>query len=300
MFRNIDFLIRFAVAWLVCMVSVSCAPRMIDVEGHRIFNPEYLWYLESNERDHWQKPDQVIQTLQLSEGTVIADIGAGGGYFTERFSKEVGTFGHVYAVDVQHILIDKLKERVKKNNLENVTVIRGEFENPMLPLDAIDIAFFSSVYKEIDNRVEYMKEIRRCLKPDGRVAIIEFYKDHGFIGPEFADRLYETQVIDEMKKAGFVLIQRFDFLPKEYFLLFSIANRTSSLSMFYYFLPLAPRRGMLELVLYPLVNLRIICCHNERTPQSLLSIRYDANGKIHTQEKGSPSSSKKRILYCGL
>jgi arsenite methyltransferase len=228
-FLHINVLIRLAVAGLVWMTGASCAPRMIEVEGHRVFNPEYLWYLESENRCQWQKPDQVIQALQLSEGAVIADIGAGGGYFTERFSKRVGRLGHVYAVDVQDIMIGLLKERVKSNKLENVTVIKGKFETPMLPLHAIDIAFFSSVYKEIEERTRYMKEVRRSLKPGGRVAIIEFYKDRGLIGPELADRLYETQVIDEMKKAGFVLIQRFDFLPKEYFLLFGIANKSQYL-----------------------------------------------------------------------
>ena len=107
--------------------------------------------------------------------------------------------------------------------------IKGEFENPMLPIHVIDVAFFSSVYKEIDERIRYMKEVRRSLKPGGRVAIIECYKDRGLIGPELADRLYETQIIDEMKKAGFILIQRFDFLPKEYFFLFGIANKSQSL-----------------------------------------------------------------------
>ncbi len=221
---HINIPIRLAAAWLVCMTGASCAPRMIDVEGHRVFNPEYLWYLESEERDHWQKPDQVIQALQLSEGAVIADIGAGGGYFTERFSKTVGRLGHVYAVDVQDIMIAKLKERVEIHNLENVTVIKGKFESPMLPLHAIDIAFFSSVYKEIDDRIQYMKKVKKSLKPDGRVAVIEYHRDRGLIGPEFADRLYETQVIAEMEKAGFVLLRRFDFLPREYFLLFGIAD----------------------------------------------------------------------------
>ena len=217
-------LIRLTVAWLLCMTGASCAPRMIEVEGHRVFNPEYLWYLESDKRYEWQKPDQVIQALQVSEGAVIADIGAGGGYFTERFSKKVGRFGHVYAVDVQDVMITRLKERVENHNLENVTVIKGKFKTPMLPSHAIDIAFFSSVYKEIDDRIPYMKEVRRSLKPGGRVAVIEFYKDRGLIGPELADRLCETRVIDEMKEAGLVLIEHFDFLPKEYFLLFGIAN----------------------------------------------------------------------------
>ena len=225
-FLDINVLIRFAVAGLVWLTVSSCAPRMIEVEGHRVFNPEYLWYLESEDRSLWQKPDKVIDALQLSEGDVIADIGAGGGYFTEAFSRRVGRRGHVYAVDVQDIMIALLKQRVKKGKLENVTIIKGKFETPMLPLHAINIAFFSSVYKEIDERIPYMKKVYRSLKPGGRVAILEFYKDGGFVGPEFADCLYEAQVIDEMKKAGFVLIQQFDFLPKEYFLLFGIADES--------------------------------------------------------------------------
>ena len=202
----------------------ACAPTMIDIQGHRVFNPEYLWYLESEERDVWQKPEQVIEALRLTRGDVIADIGAGGGYFTERFSKQVGPSGHVYAVDVQQIMIDRLKERVKRNKLDNVTVIKGTFESPLLPPDALDIAFFSSVYKEIDHRISYMKGLRRNLRPGGRVAIIEFYKNGLQVGPEPVDRLYESRVIEELKAAGFSLIHSFDFLPREYFLLFGISN----------------------------------------------------------------------------
>jgi len=220
----INVLIRIGVAGLIWIAGTSCAPRMIEMEGHRVFNPEYIWYLESENRDRWQKPDKVIEALQISEGTVIADIGAGGGYFTERFSNQVGKRGHVYAVDVQDVMIGLLKERVKNRKLENVTVIKGKFGTPMLPCHAIDIAFFSSVYKEIDDRIRYMKEVRRCLKPGGQVAIIEFYKDRGLVGPELADRLSESEVIDEMRSAGFILIRQFDFLPKEYFLLFGVAD----------------------------------------------------------------------------
>ncbi|MCF8143330.1 MAG: methyltransferase domain-containing protein [Deltaproteobacteria bacterium] len=221
---HMNVLIRIGMAGLIWVAGTSCASRMIEMEGHRVFNPEYTWYLESEDRDRWQKPDQVIEALQIPEGAVIADIGAGGGYFTERFSNQVGKRGHVYAVDVQDVMIGLLKKRVKDRNLENVTVIKGKFETPMLPCHAMDIAFFSSVYKEIDDRIQYMKEVRRSLKPGGQVAIIEFYRDRGLLGPELADRLSETQVIDEMRSAGFVLIQRFDFLPKEYFLLFCVAD----------------------------------------------------------------------------
>jgi len=206
----------------VFITATACAPRMIEVGGHRVFNPEYLWYLESEDRDRWQKPGQVIESLELSEGDVIADIGAGGGYFTEKFSRQVGKGGHVYAVDVQDIMITLLKNRVNRNKLDNVTVIKGRFESPMLPSESVDIAFFSSVYKEITGRIQYMKEMSKSLKKDGRVAILEFHKDVGFMGPEYGDRMYESQVIEELEKGGFVLIRSYDFLPQEYFLVFRI------------------------------------------------------------------------------
>ncbi|MBL7203904.1 MAG: methyltransferase domain-containing protein [Desulfobacteraceae bacterium] len=223
-FLQIKNLILLAIVGFVFITATACPPRMIKVNGHRIFNPEYLWYLESEDRYRWQKPDQVIEALELSEGDIIADIGAGGGYFTEKFSKRVGKSGHVYAVDVQDIMITLLKERVNKDKLDNVTVIKGRFETPMLPSKSVDIAFFSSVYKEISERIEYMKEVRKSLKRDGRVAILEFYKDGGFAGPEYGDLMYESQVIEELEKAGFVLTRSFDFLPEEYFLLFGIKD----------------------------------------------------------------------------
>lgn len=216
-----------AIVGFLFITATACPPRMIEVDGHRVFNPAYLWYLESEDRDRWQKPDQIIEALELSEGDVIADIGAGGGYFIEKFSKRVGQSGHVYAVDVQDIMITLLKERVNKDKLNNVTVIKGRFETPLLPSKSVDIAFFSSVYKEINERIEYMKEVRKCLKRCGRVAILEFYKDGGFAGPEYGDRLYEYQVIEELEKAGFVLIRSFDFLPQEYFLLFEIKDHAT-------------------------------------------------------------------------
>ncbi|OEU52250.1 MAG: hypothetical protein BA861_10180 [Desulfobacterales bacterium S3730MH5] len=215
-------LIPLAIAGLVLITTASCPSRMIEVDGHRIFNPQYLWYLESKDRDRWQKPDQVLEALGLSEGDIIADIGAGGGYFAEKFSKRVGRSGHVYAVDVQDIMITRLNNRARKNKLDNVTVTKGRFETPMLPPNAIDVAFFSSVYKEIDGRIKYMKEVRKSLRSGGRVAILEFYKDRGFVGPEFGDRMDESQVLEELEKAGFTLIQSFAFLPKEYFLVFGM------------------------------------------------------------------------------
>ena len=200
--------------------ATACAPTTIDYQGHRIFNPDYLWYLETDKRDKWQKPGEVLKALEISKSAVIADIGAGGGYFTEKFSKYLGPSGYVYATDVQDVMIEKLQQRVAQRGLSNVEVIRGEFDDPRLPDACCDLVFFYSVYKEIDERISYMKKIKKALKPGGRVAIIEFHPDYLTPGPPLDMRLYPEQVIQELSPAGFSLIRSYDFLPKEYFLIF--------------------------------------------------------------------------------
>jgi len=117
-------------------------------------------------------------------------------------------------------MIRKLDNRVQKRGLGNVSVIRGEFHDPKLPAGKCDWLFFSSVYKEIDERVAYMRTARRALKNKGRVAMIEYRTDAKEPGPPRKYRLPQHQVIAEMEAAGFRWVERFDFLPREYFLVF--------------------------------------------------------------------------------
>ncbi len=203
------------------LLTQSCMPDlMIDYEGHRVFNPTYLFYLESDDRDKWQKPYQIIKALGLSEGDAIADIGAGGGYFTEKFSHKVKEKGHVYSTDVQKVMIKILNQRVKKKKLRNVTVIHGRFSNPMLPKNSCDIVFFSSVYKEIENRIGFLKKVKKSLKKEGRIAIIGYRKWSTSSGPYREDRLKTDLIIKELRAVGFQLSKSFDFIPDQYFLLF--------------------------------------------------------------------------------
>jgi len=205
---------------LLPWLTASCS-TMTDYHGHKVFNPFYLFYLESPKRDQWQMPERVLAALRVSEGQVVADIGAGGGYFTEKFSRRVGTNGHVYATDVQDVMIRKLTKRVKRRGLGNVTVVRGDFDDPRLPAGVCDLAFFSSVYKEISDRATFLKRLHPVLKPAGRVAILEYRPDADAPGPPRAYRLPEAQVVAELEEAGYRLVERFDFLPREYFLVFA-------------------------------------------------------------------------------
>ena len=210
--------------WLLPLLAVSCAPTMTDYQGHMVFNPFYLFYLEAPERDEWQKPGQVLDALQVRPGLVVADIGAGGGYFSEKLSRRVGSTGHVYATDVQDVMIRELTQRVAVQSLANMTVIKGDFDDPKLPDHSCDLIFFSSVYKEISDRPLFLQRMRPALKPDGRVAIIEYCPGALAPGPPLEYRLSERQVIAELQAAGFRLVEQFDFLPREYFLVFELAT----------------------------------------------------------------------------
>jgi ubiquinone/menaquinone biosynthesis C-methylase UbiE len=191
---------------------------MIEREGHLVFNPHYLPLLDTAGRDGWQQPEEVLDALALPADAVIADIGAGSGYFTERFARRLPA-GHVYATDVQRAMIERLQQRLRA--LDNVTVVRAGFDDPGLPEQCCDLVFFSSVYKEIDGRVAYMRKVRRVLRPGGRVAILEFRPGARGAGPPAKMRMVPEQIAAELAEAGFVLVKSHDFLPREWFLVFA-------------------------------------------------------------------------------
>jgi ubiquinone/menaquinone biosynthesis C-methylase UbiE len=208
------------IAASLCLILSGCAPTLIDVEGHRIFNPAYLFYLESGGRDEWQKPQEVLAALRLAPNAVVADIGAGGGYFTERFARHLDAGGRVYAVDVQDTMIDRLRQRVRDKGLSNVEVVKGAFDDPGLPPASCDLFFFSSVYGEIEDRAGYLRKVRRCLRPGGRVAILEYRPEAMAPGPPHQIRLTAEQIAQEFQATGLELAEEFDFLPRESFQIF--------------------------------------------------------------------------------
>ena len=194
---------------------------MIERDGRRVFNPAYLEYLDSPHRDRWQQPEAVLDALAIPEGAVAADIGAGSGYFSERLADRVGPDGLVYATDVQDEMIAALEARVTERGLSNVRVVRAGYDDPTLPDACCDLVLFSSVYKEIDDRVDYMRKLAHGLKPGARVAILEFRPEARGFGPPRAERIAAEAVERELRAAGYTLVESHDFLEREYLLLFT-------------------------------------------------------------------------------
>ncbi len=175
---------------------------------------------DNPERDAWQKPDEVAQALELKNGAVVADIGAGTGYFSRRFAKTVAPDGKVYAVDVARDILEYLKEQAAKQNIHNLEIVVSRQDDPMLPTNSIDLAFFADTTHHIAKRVDYYRKLSQALKEHGRMAIID-YPPNGPNSPHHAEELVpRSQVISEAQEAGFRLVKDFQLLPRQYFLLF--------------------------------------------------------------------------------
>ena len=175
-------------------------------------------------RDEWQKPHEVIQALALKPDAIVADIGAGTGYFAVRFGNMVPK-GRVYGVDIEPDMVKYLAERAKREKRDNVIALQGAPETPNLPEKA-DLILMVDVFHHIDEREQYFRHLRASLKPGGRIAIIDFRLDSPE-GPPQAARVAPERVISELKSAGYRLAAQHRFLPNQYFLVFQPEGKRS-------------------------------------------------------------------------
>jgi ubiquinone/menaquinone biosynthesis C-methylase UbiE len=190
----------------------------------RLFPPEDLGQLEGPDRDAWQRPDQVMDALQIGEGSVVADLGAGGGWFTVRLARRVGPNGRVYAEDIQPEMIGAIQRRVQREGLRNVTTVMGTAVDPRIPEGAVDAVLIVDAYHEMEQPVMLLRNLARTLKPNGVVGIINFKRDGGGPGPAMDERVEPAKVIADAKAAGLELKRR-DDLRYQYLLTFGVAPK---------------------------------------------------------------------------
>ena len=171
---------------------------------------------ESPARAEWQKPDEVVAALKIREGSQIADLGSGSGYFTFRLADATGPSGKVYAVDVNSEMNEYVNGRAEKGGYQNVSTVLAATDDPRLPQTGIDLIFSCDSYHHLENRTAYFKNVKQYLKPGARVAIIDFKK-------EAFHHYTESHIIkQEMEAAGYKLEEEIDTLPRQHFLMFSV------------------------------------------------------------------------------
>jgi ubiquinone/menaquinone biosynthesis C-methylase UbiE len=173
-------------------------------------------------RDAWQKPAEVIALLGVGPGDRVADIGAGGGYFTFRLADAVGAQGRVYAVDVDDDMIEYLRTRAAAEGRANVEVIRGEVADPLLPDGSIDLVFTCDTYHHLAQRSDYFGRLRADLAPGARVAILD-YNGQSWFARWFGHGTPKQTIVDELTAAGYRLVADHELVERQSFLVFEVA-----------------------------------------------------------------------------
>jgi 2-polyprenyl-3-methyl-5-hydroxy-6-metoxy-1,4-benzoquinol methylase len=206
-----------AVIVALAVIASQAAPT---TPHGRLFLPQDLGLLEGPDRPKWQKPEQIMDALNIADGSTVADIGAGAGWFTIRLARRVGPRGTVYAQDVQREMLEAIRRRVAKEGLENVQTRLGKGSNPNLPAAALDAVLVVDVYPEVEDRVSLLRNLAASLKPNGRIGIVNYKPGRGGPGPSPDEgvRVDASVVEADARAASLRVLSRETFLPYQYLL----------------------------------------------------------------------------------
>ncbi|WNM59195.1 class I SAM-dependent methyltransferase [Candidatus Nitrospira allomarina] len=203
-------------AFLLTGLTAGCSHQPWDIDT-------YIQNLERPERDDYQQPEKVVEALNIMPGMVVADVGAGSGYFTRRFAKTVGETGQVLAVDIEQKMLDYNKQELEKLGMANRAIfILAKPDDPLLSENSVDLVFLCNAYHHVEHHVDYWAKIKSALKPNGRLVIIDFYHDERSGKLSFSKHhlVPRERVIENMEKVGLTLSKEHTFLSRQYFLEF--------------------------------------------------------------------------------
>ena len=196
-----------------------------NLRQRKLFPPQDLGLLSAPDRDEWNKPDLIMDALGIADGAVVADFGAGGGWFTIRLARRVGPNGLVYAEDIQPQMIEAINRRVQQEGLTNVRTVLGTQTDSRLP-GGLDAVLVVDAYREMDEPSkpqvlqDLLRSIDRALKPQGRIGVVDFLPGGGGPGPAAEDRVKPETIIAAVESAGLKLQAREAVPPFQYLLVF--------------------------------------------------------------------------------
>jgi ubiquinone/menaquinone biosynthesis C-methylase UbiE len=213
-------------AALACLAAPVRAQRA--VRRGQLFPPENLGVLESPDRDEWQQPERIMDELRIAAGSHVADVGAGGGWFTVRLARRVWPNGVVFAEDIQREMIDTIGRRVRDQGLSNVRTVLGGADDPRLPSN-LDAILMVDTYTQVASPVRLLGQLGASLAPNGLIGVVDFRRDGaGGPGPALDERVDPERVVRAATDAGLALRARHDFLRYQYFLVFGRTPATSA------------------------------------------------------------------------
>lgn len=177
-------------------------------------------WLERSERELEEMPDTALDAIGLRSGMIVADVGAGVGYFSIRMAKRVGPDGKVFANDVQPEMLVLLRERAAKAKVQNIETVLGTEADPKLPKGAMDLILMVDVYHELSQPQSMLRKLRTALKPDGRLVLLEYRKEDPRIPIRPEHKMSIEEVKAELGAEGYQFDKVLEDLPRQHILIF--------------------------------------------------------------------------------
>jgi ubiquinone/menaquinone biosynthesis C-methylase UbiE len=179
-------------------------------------------WLDRPERVAEEDPDKAIAALAITPGSTVADVGAGSGYMTVKLADAVGPTGRVYATDIQPEMIDKVTARVRAARLQNVTPVLSTADDPRLPAGVLDLILMVDVYHELAEPQRVLQQLKRVLKPTGRLVLLEYRKEDPSIPIRDEHKMTVADAKAEVEAEGYRLASVIETLPRQHILIFTV------------------------------------------------------------------------------
>ena len=194
---------------------------LLDIESQtELVDPRDAGWFYRPERVDIEKPEELLDLLGIKEGDVVADIGAGAGFFSLRAAERVGRTGKVLAVDVQPEMIDGLRMMMKKFGHDNIVPILGNVDDPKLAADSVDHVLIVIAYHEFSRPGEMMRHVRTAMKRDGQMLIVEYKAEAPESRVEPLHKMSEAEIMREMSALGCRRDRTIDIVPSQHVFVF--------------------------------------------------------------------------------
>jgi ubiquinone/menaquinone biosynthesis C-methylase UbiE len=177
-------------------------------------------WLDRPEREQEERSSLLLEALKLQPGDVVADVGAGSGYFTFPLAEKVGPKGKVLAVDIQKEMLDLIRKRMKDRKADNVEPILGTITDPKLPENGVDLILLVDVYHEFSDPYEMTVAMVKALKPGGRMVFVEFRLEDPKVPIKLLHKMTEKQVLKEMEPHPLKHVKTVEILPWQHIIVF--------------------------------------------------------------------------------
>ena len=208
---------------LLCLMPLVYAAQASSPHIERqseLANPRDAAWFYRSERVETEKPEELLDLLGIKEGDVVADIGAGVGFFSLRAAERVGRTGKVLAVDVQPEMIDGLKMMMERFGHKNIVPILGSVDDPKLPADSVDHVLIIIAYHEFSQPVEMMRHIRKAMKDDGQMLIVEYKAENPESRVDPLHKMSEAEIMEQIPALGFALDKVIDIIASQHVFVF--------------------------------------------------------------------------------